>query len=199
MSKLKSIYQLVATTSLLLGIGILGREVAQAESSVFLTDNTCVNTSGGNWGVDNSPVVVNKAVYTSFLFMGAGNTVSSMTCYIKPEKPQKHPKIFKSFYLEFGMRDNDRGSPSNIVKVYLDGILSATQRVSPGQAFYFPFDVSNVSNISIETICDGQLQYCDRVYFFNASLDERPLPISAPTLPSLTPNQIQTPPPPPNQ
>jgi hypothetical protein len=171
MSKPKLIHKLVTATCLFLGIAILSEEVAQAKPPVFLLDTQCVNTGLGRWRYDVSDVSVNGAVYTSLLFMGPGNRFASMTCRIKPEDERESKTKFQTFDLEFGMRDNDHGSPSNIVTVYLDNTEVSSKEIAPGEKVSLSLDLSNVHNISIKTQCSSQSQYCDRVYFFNAALE----------------------------
>ena len=200
MLKITSFGKIIAIAGVSMAIATLGSQIAQAKPTPrpkFLLDTPCVDTGVGRWREDDTNVSVGRAVYKSLLFMGPGNRFSALTCRIKPDQPKDTDVNFQSFYLEFGMRDNDRGSPANSVNIYLDDQPVISRSVIPGQRISITFDVRNVSNISIETVCSNQGQYCDRVYFFNATLDPS-LPVSVennkPTIPTIntpgTPNNI---------
>ncbi|NET52195.1 MAG: hypothetical protein F6K09_26930 [Merismopedia sp. SIO2A8] len=74
------------------------------------------------------------------------------------------------------MRDNDQGSPPVEVNLYLDGFKAESRTVSAGGKDLILVDVTNTSNIALETICSSQNQYCRRVYFWEASLQGIPAP-----------------------
>lgn len=207
MQKPKLTAQLLAGTLLFSLLVPFSRPaIVQAKPETrFLFDAQCVSTGPGRWRRYKEDVSVGRQVYTSYLYMGAGTQYSAMTCRIRPEAPKTSKYNFESLLLEFGMRDNDLNSPGSTVKVYLDGAPVASQSVQPGEKASLLVDVSNVSNVAIETVCSTKTQYCDRVYFFKATLEEgstlvpsvtQPLPSSP--APAQTPNPTQTLPPPPS-
>jgi hypothetical protein len=177
--KTKLISKIIASTMLFLALAPQGRQIAQeAPPSVFLLRLPCVSTGIGNWARRTEDVSVGKAVYTSRLYMGPGNSSASMTCRLKPNDAKVN---FQKLRLSFGMRDNDQGSPGVTVNVYLDQqkVGSESKSLSPGQGASIELDVVNPSNITIETICSNPSRYCDRVYFWDASLEYVvPLPLS---------------------
>jgi len=81
--------------------------------------------------------------------------------------------VFKRCNWGFGISDSESSSPPITVGVYLDGKPIASKIVSPSQAESLSLDVSSVSNVSIETVCSSHSQFCDQLYFFNASLEPR--------------------------
>lgn len=172
--KIKLLSAFIASTALFLTLAPQSRQIAQEKPlSIFLLRRPCVNTGIGNWDRRREDVSVGKAVYTSRLFMGPGNRSASMTCRLQPNDANV---IFQSLRLEFGMRDNDRGSPPVNVNIYLDGRRVEARTVSPGQREVVALDVTPTSNVAIETICSNQARYCDRVYFWEANLEYPPLP-----------------------
>ncbi|HEY9633153.1 MAG TPA: hypothetical protein V6D14_07095 [Coleofasciculaceae cyanobacterium] len=169
------ISKILASTLLFLALAPQGRQNAQeapAPLSQFLLRRPCVSTGIGNWTRRTEDVSVGKAVYRSRLFMGPGNAFAAMTCKLQPNEAAV---IFQKLRLGFGMRDNDQGSPGAIVNVYLDGVKAQSQTVSPGKPATVSLDVTSTNNVSIETICLSQSQYCDRVYFWDANLEYPPL------------------------
>jgi len=106
--------------------------------------------------------------------MGPGNRSASMTCQLQPNSAKV---IFQKLNLSFGMRDNDKGSPSVDVNVYIDGQKADTKSVSPGTGASISLDVVNAKNVAIEANCSSSEKYCDRVYFWNAELEYPPLSI----------------------
>jgi len=70
------------------------------------------------------------------------------------------------------MRDNTT-SPPVVVNVYLDGQRTESRTLAPTQQESLSLDVSNATNVTLEAVCSSQSIYCDRVYFFNAALEER--------------------------
>jgi len=175
-NKTKLISKIIASTLLFLALAPQNRQFAQESPllSVFLLRMTCVDTGLGNWARQTQDVSVGKAVYRSRLYMGPGDRSASMTCKLQPNPAEV---IFQTLQLDFGMRDNDRNSPATVVNVYLDGVKAETRTVSPGQQASVSLDVTSTTNVSIETICTNQSRYCERVYFWNASLGYPPLVI----------------------
>jgi hypothetical protein len=165
----KFIGSLVASTVLISSLGVLGQNIAQAKQRpVNLLDAKCVSSGLGSVREEKLDVAIGRAVYSSQFFLGSGYRSAAMTCKIKPDnRPQP---IFQTLNLGFGMRDNDTRSAAVEVRVFLDGKQAETARVSPSQSATLSFDVSNVSNVAIEATCSSQSQYCDRVYFYDASL-----------------------------
>ncbi len=158
---------------LYLALGTLYMPVAQARSPKFLLKTQCVNTGVGNWSrTDEDDVSINKAVYTSLFYMGPGDGSASLTCKITPNDNYYYQKL----NLGFGMRDNDRRSPPVLVNIYADGKQIDSRRVSAGSQASVSLDVTNVTNVSIETVCSESSRYCDRVYFFKATLVPIPPP-----------------------
>lgn len=205
MQTTKSIGKLAASAMLALALGPLGTAVARAQEvldPVFLLDATCVSAGPGRWSYDVKNVSVGRAVYKSYWYMGPGTDYSSMTCRIRPENPDEKDYNFQTLYLEFGMRDNDAGSPGATVTVYLDGKRGESKSVAPGQKGSIQVNITNVSNIAVETECNDKVRYCDRVYFWEGSLEPAPLPPNPDTSQPIPPppsdgSTNQTPPPPP--
>jgi hypothetical protein len=168
---------------------------------ISLLEAVCVSTGPGRWRKTSEDVSVNRQVYTSVLFMGPGTQYSGLTCRIRPENPGPKDYNFQTLNLQFGMRDNDWKSPSATVKIYLDGKAMAEQAIGPGEKASVSLPITNVSNVAIETICNSDSRYCDRVYFFDAGLE----PILPPQIdktqeiPAPNPEGTSVPiPPPPN-
>lgn len=152
--------------------------VAQARNPKFLLKTQCVNTGVGNWSrTDDDDVSINKAVYTSLFYMGPGDGSASLTCKITPNDNSRY---YQTLNLGFGMRDNDRRSPPVIVNIYSDGQQKISQKVSAGTQASVSLDVTNVTNVSIETVCSETSQYCARVYFYKATLVPIPPPPTPP-------------------
>ena len=172
--QLKLIGKIIATAMLFLAIAPQHQQIAQEEEEIpkdFLMDTKCVNTGTGNWKRETEDVSVGRAVYTSELYMGAGNSFASMTCRIEPYAPEV---IYQALHLGFGMRDNDQGSPEVKVNLYLDGQKAEEHSwiVSPGRGVSTIIPLFNVENIALETICQSpSRRYCDRVYFWETSLE----------------------------
>lgn len=180
MPKTKSIGKVLTGAMLSFALANLGGQVVQARPDlnrpVSLLRAKCVNSGLGSARQDDLNVSIGKAVYTSVFYLGPGNRYSSVTCKIQPERYAE--PVFQQLQLGFGMRDNDaRRSPAVDVNIYLDGKQAVSRRVAPAQLETVSLEVGSVSNIAIETVCSSQSQYCDRVYFFKASLDPKtPLP-----------------------
>lgn len=161
--------KVIASTLLFLALIPPGQKIAQADEkqSTFLLRLDCADAGIGNWGYRNENIVVGKAFYRSRFYMGSGDSSVSLTCRLQPNEKEVN---FQNLQLAFGMRDNERVSPNVNVNIYLDGILVASQSVFSGKAQSISLDVTNVQNLSIETRCSSQFQYCDRVYFWDATL-----------------------------
>jgi hypothetical protein len=174
-TKTKLISKILASTILFSALAPQESQIAQeALLSRFLLRRPCVNTGIGNWDRRREDVSVNKAVYTSRFFMGPGDRSASMTCRLQPNEAGV---IFQNLKLSFGMRDNDLRSPGATVNLYIDGVQTQSQSVTPGgRAGSMLQDVTNARNVAIEVICSNQSQYCDRVYFWEAELEYPPLP-----------------------
>ncbi len=171
-TKTKLISKILATAILFLALAPQDKHIAQEEPpKLFLLDTKCVNTGMGNWDDHTQDVSVGRAVYTSRLYMGSGNTFASMTCKIQPEDQEVD---YQSLQLAFGMRDNDQDSPQVEVNLYIDGEKADDHSwtVSPGQGISTLIPLFNAQNISLETVCRRESgRYCDRVYFWEASLE----------------------------
>ena len=174
MPKTKWITQVLSSVMLFSALAMLGTQVAQAKRPIYLTEAPCANAGFGNWREDVADVSIGKALYTSLFYMGAGDRSAGLTCKIRTDNDVP---LFQTLRLGFGMRDTDRRSPANVVTVYLDGKPAASQTIKAGQSQVLSFEVSNVTNVSIETSCSNQASrslYCDRVYFFDATLERIP-------------------------
>lgn len=141
----------------------------------WLFETQCVNESPGRWRREVENVSVGREVYRSIMFLGPGSQFASLACRIRQNQDtnssnRSNRKNFQSLKLEFGMRDRHSASPANQVIVYLDGEQASVNTVSSGERVVLALDISNTSNIAIEIICSSKIQYCDRVYFFDASL-----------------------------
>lgn len=174
MQRTQSIAKFIAAGVLSVAIAPLSVLVAKADDEsrlAWLFEAQCVSESPGRWRQEIEDVSVGREVYRSVMFMGPGSQFASLACRIRGgEDTETSDKNVQSLNLEFGMRDRHRESPYNNVIVYLDGEESAATTVAPGERVVLSLDVSNISNIAIETVCSTKVQYCDRVYFFDASL-----------------------------
>jgi len=147
----------------------LGVQVVQAaQRPVYLLRSKCVDSGPGGVGRDSNNVSIGRAVYTSFFNLAPGNSYASITCNIRQNDSKP---LFQTLQLGFGMNDSDGSSPPVTVNVYLDGKKTdATTVFAPAQARALSLDVSSVSNVSVEAVCSSTSQYCNQIYFFNASL-----------------------------
>jgi hypothetical protein len=171
MPKTKLISSILTSAAVISSFIILGGENAQARRrQIPLLEAKCVSSGLGNAREQQQNVSIGRAVYTSKFYIGSGSSSAAMTCNIKPDKSPE--PVFQTFNLGFGMRDNNTTSPPVQVRVFLDGQLAETTTISPMQQKTSTYDVSNVSNISIEAICSTR-SYCDRVYFFTANLEPK--------------------------
>lgn len=174
MQTTQSISKFLAAGVLSVLISPLSPLVAQADDDdphlAWLYEAQCVSESPGRWRQEVEDVSVGREVFRSVMFMGPGSQFASLACRIRGEDAETSDKDIQSFHLEFGMRDRHRASPSNNVIVYLDGEETEATTVAPGERVELSLDVSDISNIAIETVCSTKVKYCDRVYFFDASL-----------------------------
>lgn len=170
--KTQLIRKIIIGSILALALAPQEQQLAQEPMrSAFLLNLKCVNTGVGNWKRQTQDISVGKAVYTSRLYMGAGNRSAALTCQLAPNEGGV---FFQNLQLDFGMRDNYQDSPGAEVNIYLDGVKSDTATVAPGQAASISRDVTSAKNITIETVCLNQSRYCDRVYFWNVSASYSP-------------------------
>ncbi|MDJ0734468.1 MAG: hypothetical protein QNJ47_10415 [Nostocaceae cyanobacterium] len=170
MAKTPLISSIITSTLLISTFFTWGVKVAQAKRPISLLNARCVNSGIGSVREKKSDISIGKAVYTSRFSFGPGYRSAAMTCKIKPDKSPL--PIFQTLNLGFGMRDNDTRSPSVEVNIYVDGQQVETRTVAPTQRANLSVNVSNASNIAIEAICSSQTQYCNRVYFFDADLEQ---------------------------
>ena len=168
-----SIAKFLAAGVLSVAIAPFGALVAQADDEshlAWLFEAQCVSESPGRWHQEVEDVSVGREVYRSVMFMGPGSQFAALACRIRGEDTDTSDKDIQSFQLEFGMRDRHRDSPYNNVIIYLDGEEHLSTTVASGERVALSLDVSNISNIAIETVCSTKIKYCDRVYFFDATL-----------------------------
>jgi hypothetical protein len=172
MQNTKFIASLLASAVILPLFVTTTEKTAIAERPVSLLRAKCVNSGLGNAREEDSNVSIGRGVYSSRFYLGPGYRSSSITCKIQPDNsPQP---IFQNLNLGFGMRDNDnRSAPVNVV-IYVDGKQVETRAISPSKQADVTINVANATNIAIEANCSSQTEYCDRVYFYNASLQRPP-------------------------
>lgn len=171
--KTQLIHKILASGFLGIALTAQSQQFVNAqERSTFLLNMDCVNTGIGNWRRQDENIVVNKAVYLSRFYMGSGDTQASFTCRLEPHEENIS---FETLRLGFGMRDNDTRSPNVRVKVYIDGVEVKSETVQPGKPpVVLSLSLTNPQNISLEAECSSKFQYCDRVYFWDASLGIAP-------------------------
>ena len=172
MPKIKQISKALSGAMLYFALGTLCVPVAQARSPKFLLKTQCVDTGVGNWSRTEDDVSIDKAVYTSLFYMGPGDGSASLTCKINPDNNYYYQRL----NLGFGMRDNDRRSPPVDVNIYANGKRIDSRTISAGEKASVSLDVTNVRNVSLETVCSDRTRYCERVYFFKATLEPIPPP-----------------------
>jgi hypothetical protein len=180
MQNTKFIASLLASAVILPLFTLGGENIATAERPVQLLRAKCVNSGLGNAREEDANVSIGKKVYSSKFYLGPGYGSASITCKIQPDSsPQP---IFQNLNLGFGMRDNDNRSDSGNVTVliYVDGKQVETQTISPEKQVEVTIDVSNATNVAIEAQCSSKDKYCDRVYFYSASLQRPPKEQAAP-------------------
>ncbi|MEO1429042.1 MAG: hypothetical protein AAFV71_08280 [Cyanobacteria bacterium J06633_8] len=138
----------------------------------------CVKSGIGSARKQKLDVSIGKAVYSSKFYLGPGKGSAALTCKIKPgDRPQN---VFQTLDLGFGMRDNTLNSPRVRVQLYLDGKPTETVTVGPTQVANVSVDVNNVNNVAIEATCSSSIQYCSRVYFYDANLQRiNPTPVNS--------------------
>ncbi|MEB3831698.1 hypothetical protein [Phormidium sp. CCY1219] len=182
MQKTGLIAQLIGGAMLSFGLAspLLLEVQAQEARPVYLFDTQCVSNGPGRAREETLDVAVGRKVYRSYLFLGPGSREASITCRILPEEREDATGAFQSLLLDFGMRDNDRGSPPNVVTVYLDGVRTASETIRPGEKVMLSLNVSEANNVAIETVCSAQNRYCDRLYFFEATLSPDQFPLIVP-------------------
>lgn len=169
---IKPLGQFIGFAMLSLTLAALSGQVVQGKNRIVSLEETkCVGSGPGRWRADSIDVAIGKAVHESVMNLSPSNGSATVTCRIRPEDSEPR---FQTLQLEFGMEDRDTASPPNIVNIYLDGQQVATRRIGPSQTASFLFNVSSISNVSIETICASKLEYCSRVYFYKASLERIP-------------------------
>lgn len=170
--KIRRLGQFVGITMLSLTLAALSSQIVEGRNrTVSLEETQCVGSGPGRWRADSIDVAIGRAVHKSVMNLSPSNGSATVTCRIRSENSEPR---FQTLQLEFGMEDRDTASPPNIVNIYLDGQQVASRRIGPSQAASFLFNVSNISNVSIETTCASKLDYCSRVYFYKASLERIP-------------------------
>lgn len=173
MQKTKFISSILLHLLALSSLTVLSNYVATAQPRRMfsLLRAKCVSSGIGTARQDEQNISIGRAVFTSQFFLGPGSRSAAMTCRIRPENRPDTP--FQTLTLGFGMRDNNTTSPPVDVKVFLDGQQIESRTVNPAQQTSLTLDVSNVSNVSVEASCSNPRQYCDRVYFFTSSLEQK--------------------------
>jgi len=177
MQKIRFIGSVIGSIMLLSSLVALNLQQADAQTpqpQSKLVGAKCVSSGQGSARKNQEDISIGKAVYTSEFYLGPGNRSASMTCKIKPDN--RPEPIFQTLNIGFGMRDNDISSPAIMVRIYLDGREVESTVVAPGQQTILPLNVSNASNVALEAICTTPNRYCERVYFFTASLERKPQP-----------------------
>ncbi|AFZ02965.1 NPCBM/NEW2 domain-containing protein [Calothrix sp. PCC 6303] len=170
MQNTKFIASLLASAVILPLFTIGGENTATAQRPVSLLRAKCVNSGLGSAREEDMNVSIGRGVYSSRFYLGPGYRSAAITCKIQPDNNQP---IFQTLNLGFGMRDNDNRSASVNVVIYVDGKQVETRTISPSKQADVTIDVTNAANVAIEANCSSEKEYCDRVYFYNASL-QRP-------------------------
>ncbi|MEM7579332.1 MAG: hypothetical protein AAF316_05650 [Cyanobacteria bacterium P01_A01_bin.80] len=150
----------------------LSEATAQKQKKVrpiSLLKARCVKSGIGSARKQKRNVSIGRAVYSSEFYLGPGYRSAALTCNIQPEEDVAQ-NIFQTLNLGFGMRDNNRNSPSVRVQLYLDGRPTEAITVGPTRVANVSVNVNNVNNIAIEATCSSSTQYCSRVYFYDADL-----------------------------
>lgn len=179
MQNTKFIASLLASAVILPLFTIGGENIATAERPVSLLRSKCVNSGLGSAREEDMNVSIGRGVYSSRFYLGPGYRSAAITCKIQPDSsPQP---IFQILNLGFGMRDNDNRSASVNVVIYVDGKQVETRSISPSKPVDVTIDITNATNVAIEANCSSQTEYCDRVYFYNASLQRPPKQKPEPT------------------
>ena len=172
MSKIKLIRKVIVAATLSVAVANLGERVVQAaQRSTFLLRAKCVNSGLGNAGRDSTDISIDRQVYTSLFYLAPGDRSASITCNVIPGK--RSQQMFQTLELGFGMRDNVLRTPPVTVKVYLDGKQADSKDVAPAKQASISLNISSTSNVSVEATCSTESQYCDRVYFYQASLEPK--------------------------
>jgi|GEM_PF-712396 len=181
-------------SSVITGSEQITRATQRLPSPIPLLRAKCVKSGPGSVRTKEQNVSIGRAVYTSLFHLGPGIRSAAMTCKIQPDGASE--PVFETLNLGFGMRDNDSSSPPIIVNIYLDGNRIEPQQVKPSEAKTVTLKVGDVRNVQIEALCSNPARYCDRVYFFEASLEKKlpPAPLTPPTpQASPTPDASPTP------
>lgn len=174
MQKTKFTRQLIVGAILSAILTTFSSQVVESrQNTVSLLKTTCVGSRSNRWRADEENVAIGRAVYRSVMNLSPSNGSASVTCRIKSENDSP---AFQTLTLEFGMLDSDTTSPPTIVNLYLDGRQAGSKQISPGQTGSFAVNLSNFSNVSIETVCSSRSEYCGRVYFFKTALERIPEP-----------------------
>lgn len=164
MNKVKFNRKFIFASLLFLALETFSTQAVYSQRPVFLLDNQCIDTGRGYVSRNTRDVSVGREIYTSLMIMtsGSADTPASMTCKIQSSSPA-------TLQLKMGIRDNDMGSSSSIVDVYLDGSHKDRQTVSPGHVSTLLVDISNGQSLAVETTC-SRASNCASVYFFKAEL-----------------------------
>ncbi|HIK09504.1 MAG TPA: hypothetical protein IGS52_04440 [Oscillatoriaceae cyanobacterium M33_DOE_052] len=183
---------LLVAGALLAPLVTLGPVARAEEQPLWLFETQCVTQGSGRMRQEMADISVGREVFRSYMFMGPGSRSVNLTCKIRGDDPEEKEN-FNSLRLEFGMQDSDKSGPYNTVVVYLDGEESASQTIGSGEKVSIALDVSQSQNVSVETVCSSRNAYCDRVYFFNASLSSEPVPPNEPPTPEPSNSPAPTP------
>lgn len=135
------------------------------QRTVFLLNNPCVSAGTGRTVRDRQDISIGRQFYTSVMSMVSWSSAypASVTCRINTAGTAE-------VQLQFGVIDRDANRPRSRVSVYLDGTEIATRNVVPGEVVTINADVTNGSNLAVETLCLSS-QNCARVYFVTAQLE----------------------------
>ncbi|MBV9387361.1 MAG: hypothetical protein JOZ78_13140 [Chroococcidiopsidaceae cyanobacterium CP_BM_ER_R8_30] len=172
MPKTQFISRAIALGILSFVMTTLAAQIVQAaKRPVPLLHNTCVTIPSGSLYRRTDTISIGREIYKSLFYLYPVNGSASVTCKIVPDNSLP---MFQTLRLGFGMSDSDSSSPSIAVNVYLNGQRTVSKIVSPGQATSLSLNVSNVTDVSIESVCSSQgQQSCGQLYFFNALLEPK--------------------------
>ena len=168
MPKIKFMRRILIVAMLSVAVASLEKGLAHADDTTALLKTRCINSGLGNASRDSTDITINRQIYTSLFYLAPGDRSAAITCKIVSGK-HSQPKL-QALDLDFGMRDDDLATPTVTVNVYLDGNLAASKELAPAKRASIALNTSNASNVSVETVCSTQSQYCGRVYFFKATL-----------------------------
>ncbi|NES94769.1 MAG: hypothetical protein F6K32_05970 [Desertifilum sp. SIO1I2] len=135
------------------------------QRTVFLLSNPCVSAGTGRTIRERQDISIGRQFYTSVMSMVSWSSAypASVTCRINTTGAAE-------VQLQFGVIDRDANRPRSRVSVYLDGNEIATRNVIPGEIVTINADITNGSNLAVETLCLSS-QNCARVHFINAQLE----------------------------